>query len=131
MNSNETTPIKLNTNAILKMLPEGFTAVKIPNKTRIVYIEADATKISGDDAIAAVKKLAKDFKFSVAYNYIGEDFHNFGLEDPAFNKEMRAKAKECLKVVKDFYKKYRIAYRYDDVACGTVRHIIRIVNNDE
>lgn len=134
MDINNITPVKLNTKAILKMLPKGFTAVRIPTKTRIVYIEANASLISGDDALTAVKKVAKELGLVVNYSCLGEgpdDFHNFGLNDIKFNKEMRVKAKECMKIVKDFYKKYGIAYRYDDDTCDIVRHIIRTVNNDE
>ena len=134
MDTNNTTPVKLNTKTILKMLPKGFTAVRIPTKTRIVYIEANASLISGDGALAAVKKVAKELGLVVNYSSLGEgpdDFHNFGLNDIKFNKEMRVKAKECMKVVKDFYKKYGIAYRYDDDTCDIVRRIIRTVNNDE
>lgn len=132
MDINNTTPVKLNTKTILKMLPKGFTAVRIPTKTRIVYIEAKTSLISKDDALAAVKKVAKDLGLVVVIvNDYGSEFYHFSLEDLKFTKEMRIKAKECLKVVKDFYKKYGIAYRFDDNTCGIVRNIMRTVNNDE
>ena len=130
MNTNNAT-IKLNSTAILKMLPKGFTAVKIPEKTRVVYIEAEASIINLNDATAAIKSLAKKLKLIVDRSSSNEEYHHFVLEDPAFNKAMRAQAKICLKAVKDFYKKYGIAYRYDDDTCDTMRHVIRKVNNDE
>ena len=122
---------RLDSDQILKSLPEGFTGVSIPNGTMTVYVEADSAKLDKTAAEKAAKKLAKSLGLSVVHSISTDEYHRFTLEDLQFNKDMRAEAKACLKAVEVFFSKYGIAYRYDDDACETVRKIVRKFNNDE
>lgn len=126
-----TNAIKLNPDEILKSLPKGFAGVSVPRGTRTVFVGADAADIKYEDAHKAVKKLAKELGLSIvsAKNYTSS--FDFCLEDKTFNKEMRAAAKACAKVVIDFYAKYGDAYRYDDETCEHVSKIAnKVVNAD-
>lgn len=125
--------IKLDPDKILKSLPKGFVNVGIPNGTRTVDIFANMSDITASEAEKAVKSCAKSLKLTVIDKRINEDFKEafFRLEDPKFNKEMRAAAKEMLKAVNAFYSKYDPAYRYDDIACDAVAAVIRKATHDE
>lgn len=125
--------IKLDPDKILKSLPKGFVNVGIPKGTRTVDIFADLNNIGMLEAKKAVKACAKSLKLVVIEDRINEDSKEafFRLEDPKFNKEMRAAAKEMLKAVNAFYSKYDPAYRYDDIACDAVAAVIRKANHDE
>ena len=126
-----TNAIKLNPNEILKSLPKGFAGVSVPKGTRTVFVAANAADIKYEDAHKAVKKLAKEISLSVvsAKDYITT--FEFCLEDKEFNKQMRNTAKECLKVVTNFYDKYGDAYRFDDETCEYVSKIIRKANRED
>ena len=125
--------IKLDPDEILKSLPKGFVNVGIPKGTRTVDIFTDLNDISLLEAKKAVKSCAKSFKLTIIEERANEDSKEafFRLEDPKFNKEMRAAAKEMLKAVNAFYSKYDPAYRYDDIACDAVAAVIRKANHDE
>ena len=125
--------IKLDPDEILKSLPKGFVNVGIPNGTRTVDIFADLNDLSLVEAKKAVKSCAKSLKLTIIDERANEDSKEafFRLEDPKFNKEMRAAAKEMLKAVNAFYSKYDPAYRYDDIACDAVAAVIRKANHDE
>lgn len=131
MDINTPPTVKLNPKAILKMLPKGFVGVSIPNKTRVVFLKADANIISKDNATKAINKLCKDLKLKIDYENAYESSIEYCLIDPVFNKSMYAEAKACLKAVKSFYSKYRIACRYDDTAGNIARQVLRIVTNSE
>ena len=125
----------LDPETILKSLPKGFTGVSIPKGTKTVFIGADGADISYEDAYKAVKKFAKDFAKDIEMSVVSAKDHgssfDFCIEDMTFNKEMRAAAKACAKVVVDFYTKYGDAYRYDDETCEHVAKIMQKVNNDD
>lgn len=125
--------IKLNPDKILKSLPKGFVNVGIPNGTRTVDVFADLNSINANDAKKAVKSCAKSLNLVIIEEHNNEDTKEafFRLEDPKFNKEMRAAAKEMLKAVNAFYSKYDPAYRYDDIACESVVKVMRKVTHDE
>ena len=122
---------KLNPDTILKSLPEGFTDVSIPKKTRIVFLRADATKINKEDATNAVKKLCKELGLSIFGSQCDDVDLDFRLHDTTYNKAMVASARAALKPMKEFFTKYRNAYRYDDATCEVVRKIMRLINNDD
>lgn len=122
---------KLDSEAILKSLPAGFTGVSIPENTRTVFVAADPTEIKYEDASKVVKKIAKDIGLSVVSSTKWESSFEFCLKDKEFNKQMRADAKACFKMVKSFYDKYGTAYKYDDETCESIGKIIRKVNNEE
>lgn len=125
--------IKLDPDKILKSLPKGFVNVGIPNGTRTVDVFADLNDINAVDAKKAVKACAKSLKLTIIEERVNEDSKEafFRLEDPKFNKAMRAAAKEMLKAVNAFYSKYDPAYRYDDIACDAVATVIRKATHDE
>ncbi len=119
---------KLDSEAILKSLPEGFIGVQVPNRTRVVYMSSDNSQISPDNAKKAVKKVAKELGLSVSSMKKYTDDTHFCLEDKEFNKQMRDEAKACLKAITSFYSKYDVAYRYDDTTCDIISKVMRTVN---
>ena len=128
---NKKQSFNLDPETILKSLPKGFAGVSIPKGTKTVFIGADGADISYENAHKAVKKLAKDIGMSVVSAKDHGSSFDFCIEDKTFNKEMRAAAKACAKVVVDFYTKYGDAYRYDDETCEHVAKIMQKVNNDD
>ena len=131
MDINAHTTVKLNPKSMLKLLPKGFTAISIPVKTRTVFLQVDTNVISKENAKKAVKKLCKELSLAVEYERLDNEPACFCLKDPAFNKEMLAEAKACLKAVKSFYSKYRIACRYDNNAGDIANKIINVITNSE
>ena len=131
MDINSQPTVKLNPKAILKMLPKGFVGVSIPAKTRTVFLQVDTNVINKVNAKKAVNKLCKELSLAVEYERLDNEPAFFCLKDPAFNKEMLTEAKACLKAVKSFYSKYRIACRYDDVAGDIANKIMNVVTNSE
>ena len=131
MDINTPPTVKLNPKAILKMLPKGFIGVSVPNKTRTVFLQVDTNVINKVDAKKAVNKLCKELSLAVEYERLDNEPTCFCLKDPAFNKEMLAEAKACLKAVKSFYSKYRIACRYDNVVGDVANKIMNVVTNSE
>ena len=131
MDINTQSTVKLNPKAILKMLPKGFIGVSVPNKTRTVFLQVDTNVINKVDAKKAVNKLCKELSLAVEYERLDNEPTCFCLKDPAFNKEMLAEAKTCLKVVKSFFSKYRNACRYDNVVGDIANKIVNVVTNSE
>lgn len=130
-NTMSNTMPKLNPKQMLKSLPKGFTAISIPAKTRTVFLQIDTSVISKEDAKNAVNKLCKELGLAVEYERLDNEPTCFCLKDPAFNKEMLAEAKTCLKVVKSFFSKYRNACRYDNVVGDIANKIVNVVTNSE
>lgn len=131
MNTNETTPIKFTAKSIFNSLPKGFDEVSIPKKTRTIYIHANTTIIKYEDAKKEISKLCKKLGLKIDRERVFDsDGVHFILIDPKFKKDMILTARNCLKLVKEFYTKYDCAYRYDDDACDIVRKIIGFVDND-
>ena len=124
-----TKPTALNAKKIMKSLPKGFIGVSVPKKARIVYLQADATKIKKDKAKLAVSKLCEELGLKVNNFHVDEQSINWQLNDPEFDRQMVASARAALKPLKDFYSKYGIAYRYNDNACEIVRKIICLIDD--
>ena len=118
-------------NSILKSLPKGFNGVSIPKKTHDVWICADTTAISVDDASKAIKNLCKDLGVSIIETRTSDTAVEWHLQDKAFNKQMVAEARECAKAMQSFFSKYGTAYRYCDAACEQVAKMMHCLHNEQ
>lgn len=114
-------------------LPKGFD-YSIPKKAFVVYVRVllDVAGITADAAKKIVSKLCKTFKLKESYSNVYDEGNRieWNLVDVAGTKEMVTSAKDALKLMKNFFSKYREAYRYSDDACAAVREMISIVEND-
>lgn len=120
---------KLTANNILKILPKGFARAAVPNKTRIVWVDADLSIISLDDANKAIKDLCKSLSLAIKQSKNDEHEARWMLYDKSFDKMMTAEAKECLKHVKKFFSTYGASFMYSDVVLPIVSQMKQCMNN--